>query len=755
VLPGTLGTYIENSSDLLWVKAFRLWSQDGDSALDPLQLDPNGIDPMFPYDTARVAFDKGYEGMIRKLVPCDVPIPKFCETQHHYDITMGALQDAGYVYHNHADETRDQTLFAFGYDWRRSAQDNAIALRNKIKHVLALTGAKQVDILAHSQGGLVTNAYLHIWGSEGDVRRVVTLGTPYLGTPKFLGILQFKEPCEIAVGDNCILNRNEAAKLVHNFPGSIQLLPSERYWQVAASPLIERVQPLSGPSSRVVESYDGMVSRLEAGKQNRLLISAARTLHGYWDHWPATPGVDVLRIAGTKEATIGTIEEYVWNGCIITPEGYMYVWHCGWHTEIKNHYTSGDGTVVSASAQLRNCRTGVNLAPGELSLQRAHVSHEGLVHDTGTMNAAIAFLRHGTVSGPACPATVLRRRLASAEDDGLDATELRTTGPLVGSITDGTDVTGTIDPVQDVSVVNIPGSSFDPADGSASYVVTNDAQLQGTFTAAADGPVSLEVHRYADDNLVETAVLPRTDVKAGAVVSLAYARPQDLSLLQATIDDDGNGTVDRTVSFLPPVSGDAAEDDTPPTSTVTVTHFVGSDGTKLARVVVDAADEGGSGVGQIRYQTSRGASGIYTEPLVLPAQGDISVTAVDRAGNVQTEPSWGVLDDRPGAPFLVTEFLAPHVNATGFMDYQGDEDWWGVQADGGRIQLQLVGLTFDADLEVYDEDGTLLGSSTSGGKRSEKVDLTVPAGRYELRVYSRSGEFSPDHPYRVNVTALG
>lgn len=54
-------------------------------------------------------------------------------------------------------------------------------LDEAVRHVCQETGAAQIILLAHSMGGLVVRAYLRDHGS-GQVRRVITLGTPHRGT---------------------------------------------------------------------------------------------------------------------------------------------------------------------------------------------------------------------------------------------------------------------------------------------------------------------------------------------------------------------------------------------------------------------------------------------------------------------------------------------------------------------------------------------------------------------------------------------
>lgn len=761
LIPGTLGTYIGNDSvGVIWLNVYKLATSQSDSFLDDLELDQYGQDILPQYDPPRVLTNHGVGGLIGSVDACPIGSIPICEhVTDEYNVTVHLLEDRGYTYHGPGDETADQTLFVFPYDWRKSMVLNAQLLRAKIKHVLALTGASSVDVLAHSQGGVVTNFYLHAFGQEREVHRVVTLGTPYLGTPKFLGVLEFKEPCEVVHGTACVLNRAEAAKLVRNFPGSLELLPSRRYWEVAASPLVERVRFADGSSVREVESYDGMLSRLRASGKNMILIGQADELHSTMDVFPAD-STPILRIAGVGLPTIGTIEEEAYQDCVRTPIGFQTYVTCTWKTRIKNHYSSGDGTVVRQSAEVENCRTGTSLDTSDFAhvAQRVFVSHDGLAHDAGTIDAAVSFFANGLVPPAPCPSaqTAALRRLADVGDTGLSGTELRTTGPLVGSITDGVAVTGTTDPVTETAEVGIPGSNFAPSDGGSDYFTTADATLHGSFTATADGQVSLELRTYADDAVAALAVSPPITVQQGAIVSIDYGQPEDLSVAQLSVDDNADGVVDRTIPFEQPVGGDVAEaDTTPPTSSVQVEHYLGPAGEKLARVTVTAADEGGSGIGEIHYWTTTGLEGSYTEPLVLPAQGDIEVVATDRAGNVQVDPAWGVLDDHTGVNFLVTDFASPHFNEPGFLDYPGDVDYWGVHSDGGRLQVQLVGLTFDGNLELDNLDGSAIASSTHSGDRSEKIDVTLPAGNYLIKVTGAGAAYDADHPYRLNVNALG
>jgi hypothetical protein len=758
LIPGTTGSYLGTDSNLLWLDATQLYHSRSDSFLDDLHLDELGQDdPTSPFSAHLLPY-YGIDGVIGPVQACGGPANKFCRhAKDEYNVTVDLLQAHGYVHRTVFAETADQTLFLFPYDWRKGMIFNAEQLRAKIKHVQQVTGAASVDILAHSQGGVVTNMYLHAFGHERDVHAVVTLGTPYLGTPKFLGTLEFKEPCQVVYGGACILNVNEAAKLVRNWPGALELLPSPRYWEVAASPLVERVRLANGTSTREVQTYAGMLSRLAASKKNMTLIGQARDIHSTMDLFPAG-STQILRIAGVGIPTITQIEEEAYRDCLRLKSGAQTLVACRWKTRIRNHFGSGDGTVVKQSALVTNCRTGKALDNSIFAsiAERRFIGHDELTHDPVTIGQAVNFFKLGATPPGPCPTapTLIHTTGASSDDDpGYSGTVLRTTGPLSGSISDGNDETGTVE--ADLAVTGIGGSTFSASDDSADYATTADGAFMGTFTATDDGQVRLRLARYDADGVLGSAVSPAIAVKKGAVLAIAYSQPSGLSVQQVQVDDNGDGVVDRAVPFLQPIGIGAAEDATPPVASVDVHRVLTRNGL-MARVTVTASDEGGAGVGEVRWSTTTGLEGTYTDPFLVPAQGDIEVVATDRAGNVQVDPAWGVLDDHTGVDFLVDDFdPVRHFVEIGLIDYPGDVDYHGVHVDGGRVKFRLAGLAFDGTLELDDGNGTPIATSANPGRRSEKIEANLPAGDYLLKVTGAGAAFRLRHPYLLYATRLG
>ncbi len=92
-----------------------------------------------------------------------------------YDWLYDTFKENGY--------TPGKDLFKFPYEWRDSNIDNAKLLRDKINEVKQIANWPEVDVVAHSMGGLLTRQYIESDYYQNDVDQLVTLGTPENGAP--------------------------------------------------------------------------------------------------------------------------------------------------------------------------------------------------------------------------------------------------------------------------------------------------------------------------------------------------------------------------------------------------------------------------------------------------------------------------------------------------------------------------------------------------------------------------------------------
>jgi triacylglycerol lipase len=76
-----------------------------------------------------------------------------------------------------------ENLYTFNYG---TIHNNVLqmvdALGEKVDQILIETGAKQIDLIGHSLGGIVARTFMTLGEGRGKVHTLVTLGTPHQGT---------------------------------------------------------------------------------------------------------------------------------------------------------------------------------------------------------------------------------------------------------------------------------------------------------------------------------------------------------------------------------------------------------------------------------------------------------------------------------------------------------------------------------------------------------------------------------------------
>ncbi|MEO7617969.1 MAG: hypothetical protein ABIS59_03975, partial [Candidatus Saccharibacteria bacterium] len=92
-----------------------------------------------------------------------------------YNQLLNKLRSVGYSEPNH-------TLYPFPYQWRQPDELTALYLKEFIAKIKIECSCAQVDLVAHSQGGLVAREYIEGPDYNNDVNKLITLGTPQNGS---------------------------------------------------------------------------------------------------------------------------------------------------------------------------------------------------------------------------------------------------------------------------------------------------------------------------------------------------------------------------------------------------------------------------------------------------------------------------------------------------------------------------------------------------------------------------------------------
>ncbi len=263
-IPGIMGSVLTDTSGAeTWPQASTISSclelfgpvaSCQQRALAPNALQPDGTPPSgSPVDVAN-----GVNHPVQRSGPSGNPLGGvltsttgsffiWSDTGHYYDITAQNAALSSYTVVRSLDPaglaacTKIKRCFVpVGVDWRRSSEENALRVLSVIQQIIAVTGSDRVNILAHSQGGLIANAIVRQPESVGHIYRIVTLGTPFLGAPRMLKVLLFADPCIIKTKPfiGCPIDPGVVQQLAVNYPGAAELMPSRAYFKANPVPAL-------------------------------------------------------------------------------------------------------------------------------------------------------------------------------------------------------------------------------------------------------------------------------------------------------------------------------------------------------------------------------------------------------------------------------------------------------------------------------------------------------------------------------------
>ncbi len=200
VVPGLLGSTLVDANDpdtLVWGDLEQTFEDFTRLTLEP----PGEASRLKPQD------------ILRELRTVSI-----AGTRKFYGHLLERLTELGYQ------EGRD--LFAFYYDWRRSNFETA----DQLAAFIADQGLadREVDIIAHSMGGIVTRLYLDRHAETQRVRKFVAMAVPHYGsmnaiTALFAGAdyLGLAAPVVVGAGD-----KNSITRVFWSFESIYELMPT-------------------------------------------------------------------------------------------------------------------------------------------------------------------------------------------------------------------------------------------------------------------------------------------------------------------------------------------------------------------------------------------------------------------------------------------------------------------------------------------------------------------------------------------------
>ncbi|MBN1312825.1 MAG: choice-of-anchor L domain-containing protein [Anaerolineae bacterium] len=664
-VPGMGGSELDNANGEQWPNIQYVFDDPNDTLLRSLRLDSDGAS-QYP-GTLPIQV-----GDMLRLQTVDTHLP-FVGTveQDIYDKTIKTFEHAGY------------TVFPYPYDWRKDIDPSANDLLAFIDDVRDQTSASQVDIMSHSMGGLLTRAVLAKPESVGKVRRVLTLGTPVLGAPILLGMIEYQMPCFLEIPVlGCKSNPVVLQELITNFTGEYQALPGPNYNDAEASPLNIDRDTNGDKLPEGPQSYAQWTSIVRANRNADLMDKNAPFHQAYDDLALADPSVQYYRVVGDQLSTPAQIREYV--NC------FAWIFNC--HVVHEVVLGTGDNTVPLHSADLYNPDRGFDLRNGLPNAYAHRVEHGNLPTNDAVLAFALSY--YGSTPFAAQSTTASNLIVASVDEtqprqphdpwqdpgtgptmmdvanqssiSGMDVSletfglsdtpelfsgiELETLGPVEGAITDNSGHLLGRDPAMPEGVISeaISGGNYNAIADTQSFFLNEDGAYIGRLVVIMQGGIRLRVRTYADGQLNGQATF-NVDAPVGAELQIAFATGQDLGTLRLQIDLDGDGVVDSEKVPDAWVVGPAANDRQAPTTTATIHWFASQQGS-LVLAATDQPD--GSGVAGTYYRIGdSGTSQLYTSPITIPLGAHVRFFSADRAGNTELiqELQTLLIDVKPGS----------------------------------------------------------------------------------------------------------
>ncbi|MDA1349624.1 MAG: alpha/beta fold hydrolase, partial [Chloroflexi bacterium] len=508
------------------------------------------------------------------------------------------------------------TLFIFPYDWRLDNTANASLLREYVACVRQFHPDTDVNIVAHSMGGLLARRYILQNPTDHHVNAYVSIGSPFLGAPKLIAILEtgdFLDKDDTAVGQlvNPIFKHT-----TRSFPGAHQLLPSNEYFELGgAPPLVEGDRQISLQANGPLD-YSQMVQTIDSlyGREGFTPGSTGDAFHqGGQDDWRLdTTGIKYHHIVGVMSAdlTVGQVKT-TWE--LFCVDGDTVV--CSYKPTVELTLTSGDGTVPRLSADRAGTRN-INAANAQVKVFRSpneasdhSYSHNGMMSNPLVQQQVFQWLSAASQASAASGQSVGPEPAADQAPAPYHYITIAGAGRMVVSDSAGNNT----DAPEFLFGRSLPGvDTFSLGSGVRLVTVPVSASTDRFVVFdSTDDPVSVEVRIGTGDTTTRSIRYQDLALPAGVSAKLSFlpSGPQDL-----IYDSDGDGTFESTVAPTVDVTGPAAADTDAPVITVREDIQGGS-----TRITLSAEDTG-SGVARLLYSLDGANYQEYTGPLNLVSQ---------------------------------------------------------------------------------------------------------------------------------------
>jgi pimeloyl-ACP methyl ester carboxylesterase len=523
----------------------------------------------------------------------------------------------------------NQTLFLVPYDWRKTNATAAGALRDEINFVESLFPGMDVDILAHSMGGIVAQRYVIDNINNHHVNKIITVGTPWLGAPKALNVLETGQFLPL---DLCFPSIKD---LSHWFPGMHELIPSDSYFNLAPLSAFSEFDWDFDKNGVANETYDyahlvRMLNSRYPGSTPGATNSIFHSKLGQDDGTLAPANISYYHIYGqqTNDGTIGHLTAKTGiacgnGGCVQTKY-------------LEPAMTAGDGTVPSVSATRIGRGHNLNeprhqlfpITPPSAS-QDSKVEHLGLCSYPPVIARVLSILSGQNLTS----ASQMSLADQVVDEPSRPAYYVQVIGNPLITITDGVSSAT----ISSTSLgLDVPGvNAYIMGDNAFMVVLATDLTYSISFHTGSE-PLTINLTQGTADYTTQAIRYNDLVLPANVNATIRFS-PQGVESLK--YDRDGDGTFETTVTPTVSVSGSASQDTNPP-----IVVVVASPQGNSSLVTITSSDSG-SGVKATYYSIDGTNFQLYANPVSVDLyQGSVVYAFADdnvanRSGVVTYYPS--------------------------------------------------------------------------------------------------------------------
>lgn len=514
-------------------------------------------------------------------------------------------------------------LFVFAYDWRISNAENATLLQDYIACVRMFYPGTNVNLVAHSMGGLVARRYILDYPGAHHVNAYLSVSTPFLGSGKVVWVEETGQYVFFVWASTLFT-------VVGSFNGASELMNSQAWYDLGGvSPLIENGQDLNGDGKTNEKfTYAQLVQYMDTvkGQQGFLPGTTNQVFHSYsnggnkQDDWRGdTTGVKYFHIAGSGTLP-DTINQVVAASFLKCLEHFS---SCDLSTWMYPQFSLGDQTVPLLSLTRQGASLNYNAPNATLYTCQAfgansqNVDHTGLLSNPVVQQLLIGYLTQangGSVVNPP-PATECGNggSVASRTTAAEGTYRLTLSGVKNIQVEDGT-----ADPFVDGA------ARYDANADSTVLLLAAEKHYEVTFELTG-APLYVEWLHRKGKKIVGAMRIVDQPVQANAKGHFAL---DSGSISELEYDADHDGSFEASIPADVELQGKPARDLRPPKLEI---EEIAQAGTHLISI---SETDRGTGTKVIAYSTDGKHFQVYEGPFTVPANvTKIYAFADDAAGN--------------------------------------------------------------------------------------------------------------------------